>query len=291
MTCSVRSQYSFAHLGRHRPGLHRASDGNPCPPRPHCSACLRRVTRTAVGRNRVAAGGSLSASADTPPVAQRRAGQKRQTRRMLVLLGAVLLATLAYLATCLPVLPGAATAATASGAVFRRPSGSARWRSLAPGDRLAEGDSVRIADGALSLVLPGGSRLELQPGAELRIAVLRTGLAQESCRALLEQRGGRVAYRVSRSRGWGSSFLIHSASASISLCGESTALVAQQGEATQVTLFGGCAQVGGAGQGLMLGPREVAIVDEDGTVARAMTLTATAYPEVSGAATPDTDAD
>ena len=57
----------------------------------------------------------------------------------------------------------------ASGAVFTCPSDGRAWQPMAPGDGLAPGARVRTADAAkCELALPGGSRLRLNAGTELR---------------------------------------------------------------------------------------------------------------------------
>jgi hypothetical protein len=62
----------------------------------------------------------------------------------------------------------------ASGAVFTCPDDRRPWQPMATGDGLAPGAKVRTADAAkCELTLPGGSRLRLNAGTELRFASAR----------------------------------------------------------------------------------------------------------------------
>jgi hypothetical protein len=61
--------------------------------------------------------------------------------------------------------------ALVSGEVFTCPSEKTSWQPVAPGDGLAPGAKLRTADAAkCEVVLPGGSRLRLNSGTELKLA-------------------------------------------------------------------------------------------------------------------------
>jgi len=110
------------------------------------------------------------------------------------------LVVLAALAACLTLIPTVlargATVSAVGGALEARHGEASAWQALAVGSLLAEGDRVRALGGTAELALFDGSRLELQPDAEVTLTSLRSGLFGIARQVALYQPTGTVRYAV-----------------------------------------------------------------------------------------------
>ena len=139
-----------------------------------------------------------------------------------------------------------ATLAAVQGTVEARISPEGAWQPVSPGSRLAEGARLRSTDGAATLTLFEGSALQMQPGTEIALSTLRSGLLGSSRQIVLYQESGTVDYDVPRARGWPSSFVAQSPTALVTVRGTRFIIEVQSREQTQVTVLRGTVEARGA---------------------------------------------
>lgn len=159
------------------------------------------------------------------------------------------LLALVLVAACLTLVPTVlarqATVTVANGALVARKGEAGAWQPLAAGTRLAEGDSVLSPGGVAELVLFDGSRLELQPGAEVELTSLRSGLFGIARRVALYQPAGTVRYDVEPLPAYLASFAVASPAARVTVQGTRFVLTATAAE-TELHVLQGTVTLAGA---------------------------------------------
>lgn len=153
-----------------------------------------------------------------------------------------------------------ATLVAAQGTVEVRISPEGAWQPVSPGSRLTEGTSLRSAGGRATLALFEGSSLEMQPGSEITLSTLRSGLFGGSRRVALYQESGTVDYDVPHGRGWPSSFAAQSPTALVTVRGTRFIIEVQSREQTQVTVLRGAVEARGAVDRVIVGEQRRVIV-------------------------------
>jgi hypothetical protein len=184
----------------------------------------------------------------------------------LVLLGATLLTQIPTL------LGGGATLTARQGKVEARSAGAVQWRELAPGERLSEGDQLRVADGAAVLALFDGSSLQIEPGSLLTLSSLRAGLLGGSRRVALQQQAGSVDYQVVPVAGMLSTFEAQSPTVRVVVHGTRFVITVESETQTRVSVLQGSVRLVNAVESMDLAEREVAVVSLDAPATRLPTL-------------------
>lgn len=206
-------------------------------------------------------------------------------RQLAVAVAAVLIVAfgvLSYLSQVPTLFARQALLAAVQGTAEARPAGDLEWRTLEEGARLGEGEQVRVAGGLAILTLFDGTLLEMQPGTELTLTSLRSGLLGATYRIQLTQLAGSVDYDVVPLRSPLSSFEAQAPTVRVSVHGTRFVITVETEVETKVTVLQGRVQVESAVESKELAEREVAIIPADAPLVLLPTLTptATATPAV-----------
>ena len=263
-----------------------------------CPACerdlawLRRVTEAARTDQTVQPPAEAVAQvvALYRPYRQRAALQRRpmgriRWRQLALGVAAMLIVAFAvasYLSQVPTVFAREALLAAVQGTAQARPAGGLEWRTLQQGARLGEGEQVRVAGGLAVVTLFDGTLLEMQPGTELTLTSLRSGLLGATYRIQVNQLAGSVDYDVAPLRSHLCSFEAQAPTVRVSVHGTRFVITVQTEVETKVTVLQGRVRVESAVESKELAEREVAIVPADAPLVLLPTLTptATATPAV-----------
>jgi hypothetical protein len=161
------------------------------------------------------------------------------------------------------------------GTVEARAVGAAEWRTINPGLRLPEGEQVRVSDGPALLTLFDGSRLELQPGAEIMLSTLRSGLLGRAHQVALNQAQGYIYYEVTPLARQASSFEVLSPNARVAVRGTGFAIVVGSDADTKVVVMHGAVQVSSPQETTLLSERQGVMVPLVGALVTLPTLVPT----------------
>jgi len=157
-------------------------------------------------------------------------------------------------------LSAEATVLAVKGAAGLRSAGSVAWQPAREGARLHEGDGVRAFEGAVALGVFDGSCLSLEPGAELILTGVRSGLFGIAVRVEVSQSLGAVAYDVKALRGPWSSFKVASPAAWVSVRGTRFVVIVHSSDESRVEVLEGSVEVVNEGSHETLVQNEVVIV-------------------------------
>jgi len=172
-----------------------------------------------------------------------------------------------------------ATLTTLAGVVQRQGVHDTQWHTLEQGAHLQEGDQLRVAAGEALLTLFEGSTLNVQPGTELALSSLRSGLFGATVQIAVSQQAGSVQYDVSPLRSRRSTFVAESPTVSVSVWGTRFVLTVESVEESKVTVLEGTVQVVSSVETAVLTEREVVVVPASAPLLRLPTLTPTAVPQ------------
>jgi hypothetical protein len=200
-------------------------------------------------------------------------------RQLAVAVAAVLVVAFgvaSYLSQVPTLFARQALLAAVQGTAEARRAGDLEWRTLEEGARLGEGEQVRVAGGLAILTLFDGTLLEMQPGTELTLTSLRSGLLGATYRIQLTQLAGSVDYDVVPLRSPLSSFEAQAPTVRVSVHGTRFVITVETDVETKVTVLQGRVQVESAVESKELAEREVAIIPADAPLVLLPTLTPTA---------------
>jgi hypothetical protein len=167
-----------------------------------------------------------------------------------------------------------------------RTAGSPEWRGIQTGASLTEGDRLRVLDGVAVVALFDGSILKLQRGADLGLAVLRSGLFSASRRVDLSQLTGSVDYDVTPLSGVFSSFEATAPTVRVEVRGTRFVIDVRTSEETTVSVLQGAVLLVNEVQSTVLAEREVAVVPANALAVLLPTLLPTETPLPRATATP-----
>ncbi len=208
-----------------------------------------------------------------------RAAGRLRWRQLVVAAAAMLIVAFAvasYLSQVPTLFAREALLAAVQGTAEARPAGGLEWRTLEQGARLGEGEQVRVAGGLAIVTLFDGTLLEMQPGTELTLTSLRSGLLGATYRIQVGQLAGSVDYDVAPLRSHLSSFEAQAPTVRVSVHGTRFVITVETEVETKVTVLQGRVQVESAVESKELAEREVAIVPADAPLVLLPTLTPTA---------------
>ena len=182
--------------------------------------------------------------------------------RLAPALGALLLlvAAIAYLFWTPAAFARQAVLTMAEGTVEAASSATGGWEVVTPKGQLREGERVRAVDGGAIVALFDGSQLQLQPGAELTLASLRSGLLGGVYRVAIYQTAGTVRYDVPALPSARSTFRVQSPAALISVEGTTFVVVVDSASQTRVTVLAGSVSATGAVDRVLLGQSQAAVI-------------------------------
>jgi len=175
-------------------------------------------------------------------------------------------------------LPAQARLSEVAGAAELRGVGGSAWQSVQDGAVLSEGDLLRISEASAVLSLFDGTRLGLQPGAQVLFETLRSGLFGASYHIALRQFSGSVEYDVAPLRGGRCRFEAETPTVRVSVQGTRFVITVETIEETRVTVLQGSVRLDSAEQSAVLMEREAAIVPASAPLVRLPTLTPTFTP-------------
>jgi hypothetical protein len=189
----------------------------------------------------------------------------------------LLLAT-AYLSQMPLLMPGQARLSGPLGIAQVRGTADVEWQVAEAGDVLGQGDTLRVGEASAVLSLFDGTRLTLQPGAEVSLETLRSGLFGASYHIALQQRSGSVEYDVAQLRGGRCHFEAQTPTVLVTVQGTRFVITVETVEETRVTVLQGSVRLDSAEQSTVLVEREGALVPVSAPMVRLPTLTATFTP-------------
>ncbi len=208
-------------------------------------------------------------------------------RRLAPALGAafLVLAFALYLVRTPTVFARSASVASAPRSLEASTAEGLAWRPLGSGDVLGEGQRIRAA-GEATVVLFDGSTLCMQPGAEVALSSLRSGLLGIARRVVLQQTAGTVRYDVPPMPRDLASLHVQSPTTTVAVQGTSFVVSVGPGGETSVEVLAGTVAVAGSLDSTMLAAGEAASIEAGGPVRLRATAVATpgATQEQSSAA-------
>ncbi|MBN1401009.1 MAG: FecR domain-containing protein, partial [Anaerolineae bacterium] len=162
--------------------------------------------------------------------------------------------------------------ASRGGQVEAQVAESGPWTAVEQTQELREGVVLRTSGGPATLALFEGSTLNMEPGAEIRLMMLRSGLRGASYRILIEQESGSVDYAVAALRGKISIFEVHlpSVRATVSVLGTRFGIVADADGVVHISVTEGYVQVASDRDHLVLQAGEELTIREAGRLIMAM---------------------
>ncbi len=137
-----------------------------------------------------------------------------------------------------------AVVASAAGRV-EAGTGGGSWQPIGQDERLHEGERIRAVEGPATVALYGGATLEMEPGAEVTLASLRSGLFGVAQQVTLYQAGGAVAYDVPSLRAGLESFQVQTATGLVAVHGTRFVVRVTATAQTMVTVMQGSVLVTG----------------------------------------------
>ena len=190
-------------------------------------------------------------------------GRPRPAPRLALALTAallVLVAALSYLSRTPAVVAGHGVVASVAGVAEARSGPDAPWQAVAQGHRLSEEQGLRVAGGEATVTLFDGTRLELQPGAEVQMLALRSRLWGAGRQVALRQDAGTVRYDVPMLAGPGASFQVRSPTALVTVQGTSFVVRVESREETRVEVLAGAVRVAGPVDGMVVSAQQAVAV-------------------------------
>lgn len=189
----------------------------------------------------------------------------------------VLVATV-YLTQVPTLLAGQAWLSEVEGTAEARAIGETDWHSVSEDERFGQGDLLRASEGPVVLRLFDGTRLLLQPGAQLTLDILRSGLLGRSYHIALSQQSGSVEYDVAPLRGSRCRFEAQTPTVRVAVRGTRFVITVETVQETRVTVLQGSVRLESGEQTEVLEEREAAIVPASAPLVRLPTLTPTFTP-------------
>jgi hypothetical protein len=190
----------------------------------------------------------------------------------------LLLVAVAYLSQLPMLLAGQAWVSELRGTAELRGIGDPAWQALEEGAVLVEGDLLRANEASAVLRLFDGTHLVLQPGAQVSLDTLRSGLFGASYHIALRQQAGSVEYDVASLRSTACHFEAETPTVRVSVQGTRFVITVETVEETRVTVLQGSVRLDSAEQSAVLVEREAAIVPASAPLVRLPTLTPTFTP-------------
>jgi len=177
-----------------------------------------------------------------------------------------------------PLLTRTATLSALQGVVEKRGILDEQWHKLALGAQLYEGDQVRVLGGETVLTLFDGSTLRMQPGTELTLSSLRSGLFGVVYQIAMDQQAGSIQYDVTPLRSSRSAFEVQSPTVRVIVRGTSFVITVESAEESRVTVLEGRVRVVGAVDSAVLNESESVVAPSNAPLLYLPTLTPTPTP-------------